>query len=73
MRSAERVELVEQHGKGMLLDTKLLRQMRSRVEIYRFGCPEELQLDISNMEPGMAAELIHDHIMEVMRKRRITL
>ena len=69
MRSAERVELVEKHGKGMLLDTKLLRQMRTRVEIYRFACPEELELDVSRMEPEVAAEVIYQHVVKVTSRK----
>ena len=65
MQSAERVELVEKHGKGMLLDTETLRKMRSRVEIHQFGCPEELVLDVTRMTADQAAEAVHQHIRKV--------
>lgn len=58
MASAERVELVEKHGKGMLLDTKLLGQFRERSEIHRFGTVGELVLDVSELTAEDAAKSI---------------
>ncbi|KAL8719367.1 MAG: hypothetical protein Q9225_003624 [Loekoesia sp. 1 TL-2023] len=65
MMSAERVAKVAQ-GKGMLLSTELLRKMRGRGEIYRFGCPEEKVVDVSRMEAGEAAGVIIGYVREVM-------
>ena len=61
MRSQERLDAVAA-GKGMLLDTKMLHEIRSRGEILRFECPELLELDVSGLEPEEAAVRIVEHI-----------
>jgi hypothetical protein len=61
MRSQERLDLVA-GGKGMLLDTTLLHEFRSKSEILRFSCPELLELDVSDMSPKEATARILEHI-----------
>ena len=61
MRSQERQDAVAA-GKGMLLDTHVLHEIRSRGEILRLECPELLELDVSGLEPGEAAVRIVEHI-----------
>ncbi len=68
MRSAERVEL-ERSGKGLLLDTSQLGEMRGRVAIYRFRCPEQLELDVSDLNAEEAARVIAEHIRCAMQKQ----
>lgn len=65
MVSAQRVELFEKHGKGMLLDTEMLRDIRSQAKIHRFGVPEELILDVSKMSPEETAKVIYHHVAKV--------
>jgi hypothetical protein len=36
-------------GKGMLLDTALLKAMRGRGEIFKFDCPEYFELDVTSL------------------------
>jgi len=62
MRSQERLDAVAV-GKGMLLDTEMLGEIRSRGEVMRFECPELLELDISGMRPEEAAVRIVEHIV----------
>jgi hypothetical protein len=62
MRSQERLELVA-GGKGMLLDTDLLYEIRSRGEILRFECPELLVLDVSGLAPEESANKIVQHMV----------
>jgi hypothetical protein len=61
MMCSERVEMVKS-GKGMLLDTEFLVAMRGRGEIYSFGVPEELRLDVSDLQPCEVAEKILNHL-----------
>lgn len=61
IQSSERVEKVAA-GKGMLLDTTLLRKMRDRGEIYEFQCPGQLKVDISDLRPEEVAEKIARHV-----------
>jgi len=57
MRSAERVELVRV-GKGLLLDTALLKTMRGSQGLFCFERKEELVLDVGGMEAGEAAGVV---------------
>jgi len=61
VRSQERLDLVN-GGKGMLLDTDLLHEIRSRDEILRFECPELLELKVSALSPEESAAKIVEHI-----------
>ena len=61
IRSQERLDLVA-GGKGMLLDTTLLHEIRSKEEILRFSCLELLELDVSDASPEEAATRIVGHI-----------
>ena len=56
----ERAALVA-GGKGLLQDVELLRDMRGRVGIHTFGTPDELRLDVTQMEPSAAAARIAEH------------
>lgn len=66
MTSEERVDLVEKQGKGMLLDTKILEDMRSRVDVYRFDCEEQLEMDVTTVTPEWAAGFVFDHVVGLM-------
>lgn len=65
MQSVERVEMVSK-GKGKLTDPTILRDMRGRGEIFRFECAEQLELDVSDLQPEEAAKRIAKHVEEVM-------
>ncbi|KAL8839488.1 MAG: hypothetical protein Q9170_001711 [Blastenia crenularia] len=67
MMSAERTQKVAQEGKGMLVDEGLLREMRGRGQIYEFGSPEEVVVDVSRMEVGEAADVIAGHVRRVVQ------
>lgn len=64
MMSADRAEKVA-HGKGMLLSTDSLREMRGRGEIYSFGSPEEMVVDVGAMEAEEAAGTIAGHVRKL--------
>ena len=64
MRSTERLRSGAD-GKGMLLDTKLLMDMRGHEQIYRFKCAEELLLDVTSLKPKEAAGKILEHLKSV--------
>jgi hypothetical protein len=49
-------------GTGMLLDTALLHEYRSKGEILRFESPQLLELDISDLSPEESAARIVEHI-----------
>lgn len=66
MCSPERTELVA-GGKGMLLDTNVLKGFRKKGEIYRFKCAEELELDVTVLTALEAAERILAHVQAVGR------
>lgn len=65
MMSTERAEKVA-HGKGMLLSTDSLREMRERGEIYSFGSPEEMMVNVGDVEADEAAGLIAEHVRKVV-------
>ncbi|KAI4115075.1 MAG: hypothetical protein LQ338_007911, partial [Usnochroma carphineum] len=65
MMSEDKVEKVA-HGKGMLLDTKALEEMRGRGEIYEFGCPEEVVVDVSRLTADEAAKLMAEHVKKII-------
>jgi len=71
MRSTEREEKVAA-GKGMLLDTTLLREMRGRAKLCNFQCPEQLEMDISDLRPEEAANKIMKHVKFVMEEATAT-
>ena len=56
----------------MLLDAKMLREMRRRKDVYRFGCKEELVLDVSGLEAGEAAGRIWAHVRGVIGDDEVT-
>ena len=64
MRSTERLRLGAD-GKGMLLDTTLLMDIRGHEQIYRFKCAEELLLDVTSLKPKEAAGEILEHLQSV--------
>jgi len=53
-------------GKGLLLDTKVLNGFRKRGEIYRFQVQAELDLDVTELQPGVAAAKILEHVKSVV-------
>lgn len=67
MVSERRVNEVTARGKGMLLDTEVLAGMRGRGEVYRFGCPEEMVVDVSWLGVEEAVDVIVGHVREVMK------
>ena len=66
MRSSERLELVAA-GKGMLLDTAVLRGFRKKGQIFRFQDMQDLVLDVTNILPEEAAKKILEHVEELSR------
>ncbi|KAL9029067.1 MAG: hypothetical protein Q9196_002649 [Gyalolechia fulgens] len=63
MMSVDRVA----RGQGMFHSAELLREMRRRGgEIYSFGCPEEMAVDVGGMEADEAAGLIAGHANKMM-------
>ena len=66
MRSSERLELVA-GGKGMLLDTAVLRGFRKKGQIFRFQDSSELEIDITKTSPAQAAQKILAHIEEIIK------
>ena len=69
MTHAKRKELVEKYGKEMLMDTVLLRHLKSKVDLYRFNLKEELILDVTGMPAKEIAVIIYRHISGVTRVR----
>jgi hypothetical protein len=67
MCSSKRQDLVAS-GKGLLLDMTLMMEMRERGEIFRFGCEEELELDVTSLAPEIAARKIAAHVKLVMAR-----
>ena len=65
MRSQERQDLVTSR-KGMLLDATLLRAMRRGRNVFKFGCNEELEFDVTSLAPEIAARKIAVHVKLVM-------
>ncbi|KAL9100104.1 MAG: hypothetical protein Q9163_004479 [Psora crenata] len=72
MRSPDRVQLVTGvgggRGKGMLLDTEILKSYRKRGEIYRFegsAAAAQLELDVTHLSPAQAAAKIIEHVESV--------
>lgn len=58
----------ESRGEGnctKLRNTGVLRDIRQKEEMYRFGDERELELDVTNLSPTEAAQKIVDHIMKV--------
>lgn len=53
-------------GMGMLLDTKSLEEMREQGELYRFGTPEELVLDVTRLKVDEAVKIIAEHVRKIM-------
>ncbi|KAM0527121.1 hypothetical protein D7B24_000052 [Verticillium nonalfalfae] len=48
-----------------LVDVEILRQIRREEGLHRFGGDCELELDITNLEPAVAAETIRRHVEQV--------
>ena len=61
MRSPARLHLVDE-GQSMLSDTDVLKIYRGRGDIYKFQCPEQLVLNVSEMSHVQAAEVIIQHM-----------
>ncbi|KAL6696351.1 hypothetical protein J3F84DRAFT_408184 [Trichoderma pleuroticola] len=56
--------LVEERGAGFntkLTDPEVLKKIRQEEDIYTFGGPYELELDITNITPTGAAQKIYEH------------
>ena len=64
MRSPERLDLVAK-GKGMLLDATVLHGFRKRGQIFKFEIAQELELDITEILPTEAAQVIVKHIQSL--------
>lgn len=60
--------MVNEKKKGKLIDSKILRDMRSRCDVFRFECAEQLEIDISDLQPEEAAQRIAKHVEEVMAR-----
>jgi hypothetical protein len=65
MHSQERIELVK-GGKGMLLDISVLHEMRGNGDVARVQCPEQLELDITELPPPEAAQKIEQHVRSII-------
>lgn len=70
IESPQRLSL-EQGGLGILVDPDVLIGFRERSEIYRFRCPEELVLDITEISPVEAVEKIVEHLEHVTRRSKV--
>jgi hypothetical protein len=68
MRSQERLQLVA-GGKGMLLDTALLTEMRDGGEIMKYKSPHLLELDVTHLQPETVASIIVAHTMSVRKSQ----
>lgn len=66
MSSTERLRLAAD-GKGILLDTTLLMDIRGCEHIYSFKCAEELLLDVTSLKSKEAAGKILEHLKSVTR------
>lgn len=66
MLSSERKEAVGK-GKGMLLDTNVLRGFRKKGVIFRFGGEKELEVDVSGMGAEEAAGVVVRFVKEVVK------
>lgn len=55
-------------GNTKLTDPAVLKTIRLQEDIYTFGGPYELELDITNMTASEAAEKIYEHLVEVTVK-----
>ncbi|KAF8418618.1 hypothetical protein EV426DRAFT_618900 [Tirmania nivea] len=56
----------DSEGHGKLTDTTILLEMKARSALYRFeNDANQLELDVSNLEPLQAAEVILRHIIRV--------
>lgn len=68
----ENVARVLGEGRGAGFNTKLtdpeaLKRIRQEEDIYTFGGPYELELDITNITPTGAAQKIYEHLVKVIR------
>ena len=66
IRSPDRLALVA-GGKGMLLDTAVLRGFRKKEHIFRFENSNELGLDVTELSPSQAAQEILEHVEKVIK------
>ena len=64
MRSTERLRLGAD-GKGILLDTTVLLDIRGSEHIYSFKRAEELLLDVTSLKSKEAAGKILEHLKSV--------
>lgn len=57
----------EERGTGntKLRDPAILKAIRLKEDIYTFGGPCELKMDITNMTASEAAKRIHEHLVEI--------
>ncbi|KAL7953302.1 hypothetical protein V8C34DRAFT_318285 [Trichoderma compactum] len=67
----ENVIRVLGEGRGAGFNTKLtdpeaLKRIRQEEDIYTFGGPYELEIDITNITPIGAAQQIYEHLVEVI-------
>lgn len=68
----ENVTRVLGEGRGAGFNTKLtdpeaLKKIRQEEDIHTFGGPYELELDITNIKPTIAAQKIYEHLAKVLR------
>lgn len=61
LRSQERLDLAES-GRGLLLDTELLRGFRKKGEILKWPCKELLVIDVTNTGVDDVVKKIIDHL-----------
>lgn len=64
IRSPERISSVLA-GKGMLIDTAVLLELRKSGDLFGFGVPEQLQIDVTALEACKVADSIVKHLREV--------
>lgn len=67
MASNERVKRVEE-GRGGLIDTVLLDEIRNTAETFRFGLPNELVLDVSSLTADEAASTVALLVQDVVQR-----
>lgn len=61
-----RLESQERTLHGKLTDRALVSCMRDHIEVHRFANhPFQMDLEITNLEPDLAADLIYTHIMKI--------
>ncbi|KAI9833610.1 MAG: hypothetical protein M1819_003563 [Sarea resinae] len=56
---------------GKVTDVALLSHFRDNAEVHRFSNhPLQLELDVTNLEPAIAARLIYEHVLSVCQDLR---